>query len=348
MRRVPLNHITPGMRLAKSIYHGSSLILREGTPNLQRYASGLNNLGIFSIYIEDSVSGDIEIPDAISEGTRNKCKNTLQVAFNSMKRQGIIESSMFSDTINILLEELFSRENILISLQDIGTTDDATFIHSINTTVLCLLVGKQLNLSKIELYKLAEGSLLHDIGKTLLQPSILLKTTTLTEDEFQHIKEHPLLGYELLKKNPLMTELSRIIALQHHERLDGSGYPYGLVSEDLHLFSKITAISDMYDALTAERCYRNSMSNYQAYKILMESSDTKIDATLLGLFLRNVAIYPNGVTVKLSNGTRGIVKAQNASMPFRPVIRIIDDIKGESVQLYDADLMNTLDLTIVE
>ncbi|HKM03357.1 MAG TPA: HD-GYP domain-containing protein [Lachnospiraceae bacterium] len=348
MRRVSLNHITPGMRLAKSIYHGSSLILREGTPDLQRYVSGLNNLGIFSIYIDDSISVDIDIPDAISEITRVKCKNVLQGAFDSIKRQGNLKSSIFSDAINILLEELFSRDNILISLQDIGTTDDATLIHSINTTVLCLLIGKQLNLSKVELYKLAEGSLLHDIGKTLLKPSILLKTTPLTKEEFEHIKEHPLLGYELLKKNPFMTELSRIIALQHHERLDGSGYPYGLKSDKLHLFSKITAIADMYDALTAERCYRTSMSNYQAYKILMESSKSKIDSTLLGLLLQNVAIYPNGVVVNLSNGTRGIVKSQNTSMPFRPVIRIIDDINHETVQLYDADLMKDLDITIVE
>ena len=184
-------------------------------------------------------------------------------------------------------------------------------------------------------------------GKTVLDTSILYKPGKLTPLEFDHVKLHTVMGYKILKENPLMTELSRLISLQHHERLDGSGYPYGLEKDEIHIFSKIAAIADMYDALTQERCYRKGMTNYQAYQVLMRDSEDKLDSTLLSKFLQNIAIYPNGSTVNLSDGTRGIVKGQNKRMPFHPIVRVIDDIHGETVKLYDLDLLDNTNMTIL-
>lgn len=348
MRRVALNQLTPDMCLAKPIYQGNRLILPEGTNNLIRYVTNLNNLGIYSLYINDEYSDEIEITDGISDLTRTRCKLALHDVFKSMRQQGIYDSTYINDTISTLLDELLQREDILVSLSDIGTKDDSTLIHSVNSTVLSLLVGKQLHLNNEQLLELAEGSLLHDIGKTLLDSDTLLKSTPLSKEEFEHIRSHPELGYNLLKCNPNMSEISRLIALQHHERLDGTGYPFGLKGDEIHLYSKITAITDMYDALTAERCYRSSMSNFKAYQILIEQSSTKLDEKLLKLFLTNVAIYPNGVMVQLSDGTRGIIKSQNINNPFRPIIRIIDDFHQEDVILYDLNLLEKPDIKIIE
>lgn len=347
MRKVRLENLTPNMRLGKSIYHYNNLLLKEGTSNLTKFVPNFINLGISYVYIEDKVSEDIEIEDVISEETRVKCKSALQNSIRSIQSQGTPDTSFFSEAVTNLLDEILANPNVLISLSDIGTTDDSTLVHSVNTTVFSLLIAQQLNFSMLELRKLTEGALLHDIGKTLLRQDILFKTSPITSEEFSHIKEHSLLGYTLLRQNPNFTELSRLITLQHHERLDGSGYPYGLKKDDIHAFSKIVAIADMYDALTAERCYRSGLTNYDAYRILMKDSGTKIDSELLSIFLKHIAIYPNGTIVRLSDGTRGIVKSQNYQAPFRPLVRIIDDRFEEPVKLYDLNLMEELSITIL-
>lgn len=350
MRKVLLSKLVPEMQLAKSIYHNNSLLLVAGTNRLTRFAPCLDNYGITSIYINDRISDDIEIPDAISEETRCKCKNALQGVLETVKEDGSFNADYFSGAVNSLLEDIISRPDVLVSLNDIGTTDDSTLVHSVNTTVFALLLGQKLGLSESKLRKLAEGTLLHDIGKTILDTHILYKPTKLSKSEFEHVKRHTTLGYEILKNNPILTELPRLISLQHHERIDGSGYPKGLKGDEIHLFSRIVAIADMYDALTSERCYHRAISNQRAVEILTENSADKIDPALLALFIQNIAIYPNGSMVSLSDGTRGIIKQQNHAMPYRPVVRVIDDREGADgiLKVYDVDLLEKLNLTIID
>lgn len=346
MRKVDLSMITPDMRLGKSIYHYNQLLLTAGINDISRFSGSLLNLGITSVYVQDAISEDIEILDAVSDSTRLKCKDALQNAIDRFRLQGSFDMCSISEATSTLIDEILSRPDVLVSLNDIGTTDDSTLVHSINTTVFSLIIGQQLKLSPIELKALAEGTILHDIGKTLIDPNVLYKNGRLTPDEFELVKRHTVSGYEILKANPLLTELSRIISLQHHERLDGSGYPYGLNANEIHPFAKIVAIADMYDALTAERCYRKSLTNYQAYEILVKESTIKLDAHLLGQFLKHIAIYPNGSLVNLSDGTRGIIKNQNSGTPLSPNVMVIDTVNNKDVKLYDVDLSNTFNLTI--
>ncbi|MEG1846862.1 MAG: HD-GYP domain-containing protein [Lachnospiraceae bacterium] len=350
MRKVLLSMITPEMKLAKSTYHENSMLLVAGTNRLNRFIPWLASYGITALYVEDEVSEGIEIPDAITEETRCKCKTALQGVLQSVQADGSFSTGAISGVVDSLLEDILNRPDVLISLNDIGTTDDMTLVHSVNTTVFALLLGQRMDLSVPMLQKLAEGTLLHDIGKTILDSKILYKPGRLNAEEFEHVKRHTTLGYEILKCNPLMTELPRLVCLQHHERLDGSGYPNALHSEEIHVFSKIAAIADMYDAITSERCYHHAISNRSAVNILMRDSVTKIDPELLALFIQNIAIYPNGTIVYLSDGTHGIVKAQNQSMPHRPVVRVIDDREGigNVKKLHDVDLMETLNLTITD
>jgi HD-GYP domain-containing protein (c-di-GMP phosphodiesterase class II) len=346
MRKVDLSKITPDMCLGKSIYHYNQLLLTAGIKDISRFSQNLLKLGITSVYVEDDIYEDIEIIDAVSEATRLKCKDALQNAIDHFRLQGSFDMCSISEATSSLIDEILSRPDVLISLNDIETTDDSTLVHSVNTTVFSLIIGQQLHFSELELKALAEGTILHDIGKTLVNPKILYKNGKLTSDEFNLVKRHTIAGYELLKTNPLLTELSRIISLQHHERLDGTGYPYGLNANEIHPFAKIVAVADMYDALTAERCYRKSLSNYQAYEILVKDSVFKLDASILSQFLKNIAVYPNGTLVKLSDGTKAIIKTQNPGVPLSPNVMVIETVNGKDVKLYDLDLSTTLNITI--
>ena len=139
-------------------------------------------------------------------------------------------------------------------------------------------------------------------------------------------------------------------ALMHHERCDGSGYPFGLTGNRIDKFAKIVSIADVYDALTSERCYRKSLSNYNACKILKEDVQSgKLNSAYLSALLSNIAVYPNGIVVYLSDGTHGIVKAQNPDLLYQPVIRIIDDRDPDGkISVYDLDLATRSDVSIIE
>ena len=348
MRRISLEDLTSSMKLAKSIHHNGKLILAEGTDNLTEYSKRLNEYGIFSVYIEDGISTDIEVLDAVQAETRCKCKDILNNCFNVILNQGNVEKSLIDDMVQSILNDLLNREDIIVSMTDIGTKDDATLIHSVNTAVFSVLTGKRMNLDEQELRDLAEGALFHDLGKVMINSNILLKNYKLTEDEFESMKEHPTLGYELLSNHTTMSEESKKIALEHHERLDGSGYPKGLRGDEISTLSKIVAIADVYDALTAERCYRKSMSNFKAYTILKQDVNVKYDTYIFKKFMENIAIYPNGIVVNLSDGTHGIVKEQNKDAPFRPVVRVIDDRDKNNIKLYDLNLMKKFGTDIID
>jgi len=348
MRLVSLSMLKPEMKLAKPIYRNECLFLREGLGNLQRYSNSLRNIGIEYVYVEDSKGEGIEIPDAISEETRVNCKRILHQTIDDFENKSVIDLSDMSDTINSIIDEILLNPDIQISLNDISAADEYTFSHSVSTTVYSLLIANRLGYSKSMLEKLATGALLHDMGKVLLDKKILNKEEKLTPGEFEYIKSHTTLGYEALKKCLNLTELSRIIALQHHERMDGTGYPNGEFAGDLHEFTRIVAIADVFDALVSDRCYRRKWSSNNAVNYLVECAETQFDLKLVSVLIKQIAIYPNGSMVRLSNNVIGIVKEQNKNFPLRPIIRVINDEFGNEIEMYEIDLMQVLSVTILE
>ncbi len=348
MRRISLQDLNDTMILAKPIYQGTRLILERNITHLTRYVTQLENIGIYSLYVKDSWSNDISIPEAVCDQTRQKCMATVAAIFDKLKKQGDLDLSQLDGIVESILDDIFSQKDIISCLHHISSIDDDTMVHCINTTIYCILIGKRRGLSKEDLTTLAKGAILHDIGKIDLNETILLKAASLTQEEYSHIKEHSSLGYLFLKHNQSLSEEAKLIALQHHERLDGSGYPKGLKGDEIHLFARITAVADMFDALTTARCYRKSLSNHKAYAILTEdAAKGKLDRKLVSCLFDCVAVYPNGIIVYLSNGTHGFVKQQNPGQPFRPIVRIIDDTHGiQNVSLYDLDLAAHPELTI--
>ncbi|MBP3544222.1 MAG: HD-GYP domain-containing protein [Lachnospiraceae bacterium] len=348
MRRVPLSRLTPEMILAKPVYHIDSLMLKVGTRDLGRYVSGLTRLGITHLYVTDKLSEDIIIEDAISWETRLNCKGVLFATMNRLSGQGVLDTDELSVSADKMMDDILTNEGILISMNEIGTIDDSTFDHSINAAIYAMILAKRLGYPRARTKKLAMGALLHDIGKTLVNQKILYKPGKLTAAEFEHVKQHTVLGYEALKKNDGLTEISRVMALSHHERLDGSGYPHGLKADDIHEFVRIASIVDVYDALISERCYHKKRTVYEAVSVMKAEAIGRMDVGLLTTFVKCLAIYPNGTMVKLSDGMTGIVKSQNDQMPYRPVVRIIQDAEGRPLSVHEVNLAKIPELKIQE
>lgn len=348
MRLVSITMLQPEMVLAKAIYCNDRLLLNEGLKDITRYADSLKRLGIEYVYVEDEKSFEIEIPDAVSEQTRIACKHIVYETMTNFSYNLTVDISSFSDTISNLIDEILQNAEVQISLHDIGSADEYTFNHSVSTTVYALLLAIRMGYTRPMLEKLAVGTLLHDIGKILLDKEILLKESPLTKDEFEYIKQHTTLGYEALKKCVSMSELSRIISLYHHERIDATGYPTGAPAGSIHEFARIVTIADVYDALTSDRCYRKKWSANKAAEYLVQYSNSIFDVNLVSNFIQLIAIYPNGSMVLLSNDKIGIVKEQNRNMPLRPIVRVISDKNGKEIEMYEIDLMKELSITILE
>lgn len=336
------------MTLAKTIYKGRQVYLTAGQDNITKYRENLRRLGIEYIYVEDEFSEGIDIPDVVSDETRIKCRVALQDTVSKFAKTSVIDIRDFSPSLEQLLEEVVINEDVQISLNDISVVDDYTFSHSVSTTVYGALLARKLNLNKNDVHKLATGLLLHDIGKTALDPAILFKVGKFTDEEFDYVKSHTTHGYDMLSKCPSLSEISRMISLTHHERLNGTGYPRGLKGDSLPTFSRIAAIVDVYDALTSDRCYRQKWPANKAVDFLMERCGTEFDTEMVGEFIRQIAVYPNGSLIKLSNGFKALVKCQNKNAPLRPVIRVIADPDGNTVEPFEVDLMEELSFVITE
>lgn len=348
MRKVPLALLTTDMTLAKPVHYFCNLLLKEGTGNLVRYAESLAKMGITYVYVNDDIGEDIEVVDIIKSETTLKCKTILCSTLNKLQRDGSFEVDILNESINGMVEELLTSQHVLVSLNDLGTTDDSTFNHSINTTIYAMLLGQQLGYSRYNMQKLAIGTLLHDVGKVFVDQKILYKKGRLTVEEKAHINTHTTLGYDALKKNKYLTEDSREISLSHHERLNGIGYPNGLTKNEIPEFVRIAAIADVYEALTADRCYHAKNPNYKAVEIMAHEAVEGLDASLLGLLIKRIAIYPNGSTVRLSTGDYAVVVKQNVTIPYCPVVRVMLNDSGKIIAGETIDLSKKLDMTIVE
>lgn len=348
MRLVSTEMLDESMVLAKNVYSGDCLIIKAGFDKIYKYASNLQNMGIRYIYVEDDNSKNIEIPDAITEETRVTCKQILINTIGEFTQDNSLRLTRLTESVEQVISDIMRRKDVQISLIDISSADEYTFSHCVSTTVYALLIGRQLGYARKKLEQLAIGTLLHDLGKILLDSRIMFKEDFLSPTEFEYVKLHTSVGYEAIKDYSNVSRLSKDIILNHHEKLDGSGYPRGIKEKQIDEFSKIAAIADVYDALTSDRCYRKKWSTNKALDYLIANSGTIFDADLVRIFMQQVAIYPNGSMVRLSDGSIALIKEQNPSMPLRPIVRIYADKNGKRVPLKEVNLMKVLSLTITE
>ena len=226
--------------------------------------------------------------------------------------------------------DLFNNHDNLVQLTDIRTHDAYTFAHSVNVAVLSAMMGMLCHLPKEELSIITLGGLLHDLGKIDVHADILNKNRSLTTNEFDIMKKHPNDGARrILKiKNLPKASILAAIASQHHEHIDGTGYPRGIKGEEMHRYAKITAIADVYDALTSERPYKKAYMPNIAYNIMHNINKGQFDPKLLETFFNNVALYPEGAVLKTTFGF-AVVKESKFGRTTTPVIILFADTNGK-------------------
>ena len=339
---LPIKKLKPGMVSTQSFYNkkGESILTR-GVPMTQKDIDQLAELDLPEISV---VSADpaVSIPppaDVVEETTRSDAIRKVYDTFHELEDTGELDPTALTPTAqSILRNALENREN-LVQLTDIRLHDNYTFGHSVNVAVLSAVLGSLCNLSGGDLINLVMGALLHDIGKLVIPQNILTKPGQLSAQEFDIIQMHPDAGrLKLHSLSMPSAEILATIAGQHHEHIDGRGYPDHLIGDQIHLFARIVAIADVFDALTSARSYKPAYRPHSAFRIMTKCSPGQFDEKLLNLFFDSVAIYPVGTVLKTTLGY-AIVKKTELGHTLTPTICVFGDLSGDVLkQPYTIDL----------
>lgn len=250
-----------------------------------------------------------------------------------------IECEQTAAVVEQMTNSIFRNKDALLSLTRLRSKDDYTFQHSVSVCTLLVSFARALELDRPTIQAIGVGALLHDVGKMKVPDEVLNKPGKLTDDEFKIMKSHVVHSRLLLEDNPGMTQIGIDVAAQHHERFDGSGYPLGLKGDGISLYGQMAAIVDVYDAITADRCYHKGMETPVALRKLVEWSKFHFNEKLVHAFVRSVGIYPVGTLVKLESELLGIVYEQHEKNLLTPKIRLIYDAKRKNfIAPRDVDL----------
>ena len=328
MIRLKSNQLKTGMVTAQSIFNekGAAFLVR-GTPLTDRYIYRLRQLSVPELHVT-SLSANFQLPpppDVIEERTRVQAVDSVAETFRQAEVNGQFDMNLMEQCADLLVRDIMTKKKNLVQITDIRLHDSYTFSHSVNVAVLATMLGNLCGYSKSKLQVITLGGLLHDIGKLAVPTPILNKTSSLTADEFKIIRRHPSEGRKILKElNSPNASILAIIAAQHHEHLDGSGYPNHIRGKSIHPYSRITAIADVYDALTSARSYKRAYKPNVVYQMMMHNSPGHFDMDRLRLFFDNVAIYPVGTVMKTQIGY-AIVKKVVFGHTLAPIVVVFAD-----------------------
>lgn len=327
MRYINIEKVESGMVLAKEVFDDDGrVLLAANTILTKEYIIRLSIRGYQGVYIEDELSRGIQIDEVISIELRNEGAKAV--------KEGNIDS-LKSIAKNIVSQLLEKDKSISLDIKDLRTYDNYTYKHSVNVAVISTIIGIYLSYDEESLYELCLAALMHDIGKTKIDPGIINKPGRLSMMEYRIVQEHARYSYDILDENCLISARTKQAVLHHHENEDGTGYPDRLVGDEIPPYAKIIHVADVYDALTSKRPYKKPYALSEAIEYLMGGSNVLFDRNAVEAFLEAVPVYAKGIDVLMTNGERAIV-VSNTSNPLRPIVRLVDSGK-------DIDLCNDKD-----
>lgn len=282
------------------------------------------------------LTGEGNVP--IDEKHKDLVEHT-QKAFNQLKTSNELDLASIKEDIDKAIPDMIRNDDVLMRLSQLKESDNYTFDHSLRVSILATMIGKWLGYDHAQLSDLAQASLLFDIGKLKIPDFVLNKPNKTREEEFDIVKKHAQFGYSVLMRTEGVTNNIKYSALQHHERLDGTGYPLRLKAGQIHEFAKIIMVCDIFDAMTSERPYKEKVSPFVAAEYIQWNAGKTLDSKICYIFLRNLAVFYTGKEVLLNTNQRGKIIYVDVNFPTRPVVQVGDQF---------LDLVKEKKITILE
>lgn len=356
MKQIPIAELIPGMVTAEDILsYNNKVIVPKGIILTENIISRLEAYSIYYANIEDNIDEELSKPMAEQplfttdasivdlqssnyKSNKEKMKESQQFLrfsedfdrctahyqdslMNSLYRNEPFHANEILKEVLALLYQDGTEVSVFDMLLNMHNKDDSVYVHCIDVALISNVLSRWLHFSESDQKMATACGLFHDVGKFMLPVGVLRKPGKLTPEEFEIIKTHTTEGFHLLGKYRTIPEPVKNAALMHHEKCDGSGYPYGLKGDDIDKFSKIVTIADIFDAMTSERVYRSAMCPFSVIKYFEDDGIQKYEMKYILTFLENVSNSYLNHRVTLSNGMEGNVIFINRDSYSRPVIR---------------------------
>lgn len=383
MKKVSVAELKPGMRFTKPVYlDKENLFITSNTPITDSDLERLKRFGITEVLthgdplqiIADPEFLETQIEDVILSTIVDEDLLPLKGIYDNLNRIKIQFSSLYKATFNVVQDVYrkaaedktfeygpirdqaegmadFVRTHSNLSYLILGMNNPGYYLYNqiTNSTFYALIIGKLLDYSRPKMVDLAISCLVADVGMTKVPATISEKTDQLNDEEYKSILKHTIIGYQILTQRIKIKNSLAVVALQHHERYDGKGYPQKLAGASIEEAARIYAIADNFSALITNRPHRKRILPHEAIKSMISMDVGKFDLKIVRTFLNHVSLYPVGSCVELSDKRIGIVLSSNPDKPLRPSIRILKDEYGTFVRhLILVDLVKENHLFIVK
>ena len=323
---VSLDECIPGMRIAETVFNEYGAVIVAEDAVLDRHIiRQIENLGVIKIKVYDNMNDMIIVSGTeLFRAQYNENLSIVKDILHDISNGKDIDIKKVNEVSDSIITRINENRDIVSCINQMRSVDEYTYTHSVNVSLLCMLIGKWMKFDYFKVKKLVHAGFLHDIGKGKIPPEILNKPEKLTRDEFEEIKKHPVYGFKLAEAIPNLDDAILKGILMHHEREDGSGYPFGVKGPQIHEFAKIVAVADIYDAMTSNRAYRGKESPFEVFELMENDSFGILDPKVTSTFLSNIATYYIGDFVKLNTGDIGEIIYINPSHISQPIVKADD------------------------
>jgi putative nucleotidyltransferase with HDIG domain len=347
MLKLALSEVMPGMKLAQDVVlDDGRILLLKGFTIKPRYIQKLEAYKVPYIYVDEGFFASEEVNE---ERIYEDAFHTIKEIMEGIRMDEHVDVDTLKQTVNDMVQHIMNDDMIFMTLTGIRDIDNYTFLHCVDVCIYSVITAKVMNLSEDDIHEIGLAAILHDIGKCKTPLSILNKPGKLTPDEFEVMKRHTLKGMEIVNQLPGLNPRIAKIVCQHHEKWDGTGYPFGLKSFDIELAARIISIADVYDALTANRVYRKRFMPHEAAEYLMAQNETQFDPKVMKYFIDSIAVYPQDVIVLLNTGEIARVLPCRGIRSMRPVVSVITRKDGPPIlEPYEIDLRSNPTVFVVD
>jgi HD-GYP domain-containing protein (c-di-GMP phosphodiesterase class II) len=350
MRIISIDSVKGNELLAKDIINSNdSVLMTAGTVIKKEYAKRLKKLNVEYIYVEDDLAQGVNLTNSLEIQIKDQCQDAIRdilLKYSYHNDSELEEIKLVADEI---IYDIMKEPEVIYNLSSIRDKSESTYSHSLNVCALSVILAFKLKLSKRRIRDIAVGCLLHDIGFTYISMdyhNLILEDCT--EKEQKEIKKHIIYGYTAVEKMEWLSQTSKEIIISHHERIDGSGYPFRLKNNRIKIGSKIAAVCDEFDSKVYGNLTRK-IKVHEAIDYIVSQAGVLFDFNVVNCFVDSVAAYPTGALVNTNQNEIGIVLRQNVKCPTRPVIRIIQDKDGKKpTKWIEKDLTKELTLFIID
>ena len=317
---VPLRIAQPGMMIDQAIIDRAGRVLIARRTRLEDFhIDALKKMGVTGIY---TCEGTEDVKPAEADQTQ-QLPEPLQKKYDQVKVKDPakvqISESVRSRVAQGVQRAIEDNDAVAVDIGALKVSDEYTFKHSVDVATMSMIVARKYGLDDKQVYEIGIAGLLHDIGKSKVPNEILNKAAKLTDEEFAIMKQHSVYGYRILQPKEDLSMEIKLGVLQHHEKMNGKGYPMGVTGDKIDLFARLISISDIYDALVTERPYKKPFSPRDAVEMIMSMTE-ELDITVMRCFLESVILYPVGTDVALSNGETARIVENIPNAVLRPKV----------------------------